>query len=98
MRVLIATALVATLGFTGTALAETFNLTGKNTKIEFTGTKPKGKHEGGFETVTGKATATAGDPASLKLEVEIETASLYSDNPKLTTHLKSSDFFAVKDY
>ena len=36
----------------------TFSLTGKNTKIEFVGTKTDGKHDGGFKTVTGSATAT----------------------------------------
>ena len=98
MRTMIAAALLVAMGLTGTALAEDFTLSGKNTKIEFIGTKPQGKHNGGFETVTGKATAAAGDPTSLKLEVEIETASLYTDTPKLTTHLKSSDFFAIKDH
>ena len=98
MRVMIAAALLAVTGLTGTALADDFTLTGDNTKIEFIGTKPQGKHDGGFKTVAGKATAKVGDPTSLKLEVEIDTASLYTDTPKLTAHLKSSDFFAVKDF
>src|SRR5687767_6469535 len=74
-----------------------FKLDGANTKIEFIGTKPGGKHEGGFKTVAGTATAGA-DPTTLKLEVEIDTTSLYSDNPKLTQHLKSPDFFGVKSH
>jgi polyisoprenoid-binding protein YceI len=98
MRALIATALLGAMGFTGTVLAEEFPLTGKNTKIEFTGKKPQGKHDGGFETVTGKATVKDGKPTSLELEVEIDTTSIYTDTPKLTAHLKSNDFFAVKDF
>lgn len=74
-----------------------YTLTGENTKIEFTGTKPGGKHDGGFKKVAGTATVTDGNLATLKIEVEIETDSLYSDDPKLTGHLKSPDFFGVKD-
>jgi len=81
----------------GTALAGgAFTLDGKNTKIEFTGTKPGGKHEGGFKTVTG--TASGADATALKLDVDIDTTSMYTDTPKLTNHLKSADFFEVKTY
>ena len=53
-----------------------------------------GKHEGGFKTVTG--TATVSGDALTAVKVEIETDSLYADDPKLTAHLKSPDFFGVK--
>jgi polyisoprenoid-binding protein YceI len=99
MKLMIASLVMSVTLASGTALAGgAFKLSSKNTKIEFTGTKPQGKHDGGFQTVSGTASATAGDPTSLKLDVEIETASLYSDTPKLTQHLKSPDFFAIKDY
>jgi polyisoprenoid-binding protein YceI len=98
MRHFVTAILLGTLLVSGTAFAGgTFPLTAKNTKIEFIGTKPQGKHVGGFETVTGTAKAGA-DATTLKVEVEIDTNSLYSDTPKLTQHLKSSDFFAVKDH
>ena len=42
---------------------------------------------------TGTARATNG---GLKIEVAIDMDSLYSDDPKLTGHLKSPDFFGVK--
>jgi polyisoprenoid-binding protein YceI len=73
-------------------------LTGKNTKVEFVGTKPGGKHTGGFANVEGTASVADGNPATLKLDVIIHTDSLYSDDPKLTAHLKNPDFFSVKDY
>jgi polyisoprenoid-binding protein YceI len=93
MRLFIAA--VAAVAFTIPALAETVALTGDNTKITWTGTKgAAGKHEGGFKTVTGSATVT-GD-ALTAVKVEIETDSLFSDDPKLTGHLKSPDFFNVK--
>ena len=84
--------------FAGVALAADgkFTLTGENTKIEFTGSKKAGKHDGGFKKLSGTATVTGTDPTTAKIEVTIETDSLYSDDPKLTGHLKSPDFFDVK--
>src|SRR5436309_642780 len=70
-----------------------YALTADNTKITWIGTKPLGKHTGGFKTVTG--TAVLGS-SGLKIEVDIDTGSLFSDNDKLTNHLKSPDFFGVK--
>ncbi|MFO0864462.1 MAG: YceI family protein [Gemmataceae bacterium] len=73
-----------------------YALNGENTKILWTGTKANGKHDGGFKTVKGQATLA--DATGLKIDVEIDTTSLYSDDAKLTGHLKSPDFFAVKDH
>ncbi len=98
-RYLIGASILAATVCSATALAGgNFALSGKNTKIEFTGTKVNGKHEGGFKDLTGTASVTGADPTTLKLEVEIDTTSLYTDTPKLTQHLKSSDFFSVKTY
>jgi polyisoprenoid-binding protein YceI len=97
MRHLISAMILGATLLSGTALAGgNFTLDGKNTKIEFTGTKPGGKHVGGFKDLTG--TATGADATSLKLEVEIDATSMYTDTPKLTNHLKSADFFEVKTY
>ena len=71
-------------------------LTGDNTKVTWTGTKTGGKHDGGFKDVSGVASVAPN--TGLRLSVEIDTASLFSDDPKLTGHLKSPDFFAVKDH
>jgi polyisoprenoid-binding protein YceI len=78
-----------------------FTLTGENTKVEFTGTKsnPNGKHDGGFKKLDGTVTLNGTDPATAKIEVTIDTTSLWSDaEPKLTNHLKSPDFFDVKTH
>lgn len=74
-----------------------YTINGENTKLEFVGTKPGGKHEGGFKKLAGTATVTDGKLDTLKIEVEIDCDSLYSDNEKLTGHLKNPDFFGVKD-
>src|SRR5258708_2232518 len=69
MRQLIGAMILAATVLSGTALAGgNFTLDGKNTKIEFTGTKPMGKHVGGFKVLSG--TAAGADATSLKLEVE----------------------------
>jgi polyisoprenoid-binding protein YceI len=97
MRLILGTAALALGLLVGPALAgEAFKLDGSNTKVEFVGTKPNGKHTGGFQRLTGSATGA--DAASLKLQVDIDTTSLYSDNDKLTQHLKSPDFFGVKTH
>jgi hypothetical protein len=50
-------AAAALLTVTGTLLAGgPLRLTGDNTTITFVGTKPNGKHDGGFNALTGTAT------------------------------------------
>ena len=78
-----------------------FTLTGENTKVEFTGTKsnPDGKHDGGFKKLDGTVTLNGTDPTTARIEVTIDTTSLWSDaEPRLTNHLKSPDFFDVKTH
>ena len=97
IRSLFAVALAALFGLSASAAEQKFALDGENTKVTFTGTKKGGKHEGGFKKLTGAASITDGDLSTLKIEADIETDSLYSDNEKLTAHLKTPDFFGVKD-
>jgi polyisoprenoid-binding protein YceI len=97
-RVPFAVVLAALLVVPAFAADTKYTLTGESAKITFVGTKPGGRHEGGFRKVSGTATVTDGNPATLKIEAVIDTDSLYSDNEKLTTHLKSPDFFGVKDH
>src|SRR5262245_21276455 len=96
MRVLSAVVLTGFLAVSSQAAEEQFTLTGDNTKIAFTGYKPDGKHDGGFKSVTGTATRVGTDAATLKIALDIDMNTLYSDDTKLTGHLKSPDFFDVK--
>jgi polyisoprenoid-binding protein YceI len=94
MRLFIAA--IAALAVSIPAIAADVKLTGENTKITWTGTKgAAGKHEGGFKAVAG--TATVDGDALKAVKLEIETESIYSDNAQLTQHLKSPDFFGVKN-
>jgi polyisoprenoid-binding protein YceI len=92
MRFLIGLAAVA---LSTAAFAAEYKLSGDNTKVEWTGTKKAGKHVGGFKKLSGTCTCD-GDFSKAKLEVSIETDSIYSDDEKLTGHLKGKDFFDVK--
>ena len=80
----------------GTASADSYKLTGENTTVTFVGSKPDGKHSGGFKTLAG--TAEVADGALTGLEVTIQCDSIHSDDAKLTGHLKSPDFFNVKEH
>lgn len=73
-------------------------ITPDNTKIEFVGTKPGGKHDGGFKSFSGSIKPVDGDITKSTISVKIDTESLWADNPMLTNHLKSPDFFDVKKY
>ena len=73
-----------------------YRLTDANTKIEFTGTKPGGKHDGGFKRVSG--VIVLADGVEPQVDVDIDLSGLYSDNFMLTWHLKGADFFNVKKH
>lgn len=90
-------ALVMSVAMVGISEAKdgTYKLTAENTRIEWTGTKADGKHDGGFKKLTGTAKQAG---SSISFEVEIDTASLYSDHDDLTKHLKAPDFFSVKEH
>ena len=96
MRFATGLATVALIGLVALAADTKFPLTGGNTTVEFTGTKKDGKHDGGFKKLAGTATVSGTDATTTKIEVTIETDSLWSDDAKLTGHLKSPDFFDVK--
>lgn len=99
MTRVLTTAVVLAGLLTGMARAAeaTFALTGDNTKVTFVGSKPEGKHDGGFKALTGTATIDGTDPTTLKITAEIDLNSTYTDTPMLTAHLKSPDFFGVKN-
>ena len=63
--------------------------------IEFTGSKITGSHSGGFNTFTGSFQIENGAILATGTSFEIDMDSTWSDNQKLTGHLKSPDFFDV---
>lgn len=68
-----------------------------NSKVEFVGAKVTASHPGGFTDFSG--TVDLGDSIEKsQIAITIQTASLYADKEKLTTHLKSPDFFDVAKF
>jgi len=67
-------------------------------KVEWTGSKVTGKHDGGFKTFKGTVQLVDQTPEKSSVNVEIDTGSLYSDSDKLVSHLKSPDFFDVAKF
>lgn len=67
-------------------------------KIEFVGSKVTGSHEGGFESFTGHFHLDGDQLAESGHRIEIDMNSTWSDNEKLTAHLKAPDFFNVEKF
>lgn len=76
-------------------------LTQENTKIVFVGTHSGVKPDprtGGFEKFTGKVDVDTNTKSLKSVSVDIETASVWTEIPNLTNHLKSADFFDVREH
>lgn len=67
-------------------------------KVEFVGSKVTGSHTGGFKKVDGFVSTTPDGKDIAGVEVTIDMTSTYTDNEKLTGHLKSADFFDAQKH
>jgi polyisoprenoid-binding protein YceI len=70
----------------------------EGSSVSFIGSKVTGSHDGGFNSFDGKIMLVGGDPAQSSVELTIDMNSLWSDDERLTGHLKSADFFEVETY
>jgi len=72
-------------------------LTPANTKIAFVGTHTDDTdpHTGEFQEFTGSASMADGKLQSLSVDIDVD--SITTDADKLTTHLKSPDFFNARE-
>lgn len=82
----------------GKAPANSLAITPQNSKIAWVGTKPGGKHDGGFNKFSGYIDKGPAGLAGGKIVVDIDADSIHSDTPKLTAHLKSPDFFDIRKF
>ena len=69
-----------------------------SSSITWVGSKVTGSHDGGFKSFTGEIELVEGDPTRSSVNLTIDTTTIWSDNDKLTGHLKSADFFEVDTY
>ncbi|GMW03641.1 MAG: hypothetical protein AMXMBFR84_47750 [Candidatus Hydrogenedentota bacterium] len=67
-------------------------------KLMWTGSKVTGSHDGGFNTFSGQVTLPADDLTQAAIKIDMDVNSMYSDNDKLTEHLKSPDFFDAPSF
>lgn len=70
----------------------------KTAKVNFTGSKVTGKHDGKFEKVGGWIALDEKEAEKSKIFVDIDLASVKTDADKLDGHLKSPDFFDVEKF
>lgn len=69
-----------------------------DSRVDFTGAKVTGKHDGGFKDVSGTIELEGDDIESARVSIRIGMESLWTDTDKLTGHLKSPDFFDVDKF
>lgn len=69
-----------------------------DSKIGFVGSKVTGSHTGGFRSFSGHVDRGAASLQDSRVHIEIDMTSVWSDDDRLTTHLKSGDFFDVASY
>ena len=81
-----------------TAGGQKYAITPQNSKVEFIGSKVTGSHNGSFEKFNGEIHYANNDPAQSHVTITIDTSSIKADDPKLTEHLKTPDFFDVAKY
>lgn len=77
--------------------AEKYLITPENSKIEFVGSKVTGSHNGSFRKFSGTIDFS-GQPETSRVNITIEAASIEADDPGLTKHLKTPDFFDVEKF
>lgn len=74
-----------------------YSITPENSKVEFTGSKVTGSHNGSFKIFSGSIDF-GGTPEKSKVIVNIDMGSVTTDADGLTKHLLTPDFFDVEKF
>ena len=82
---------------TPAAKSEKYLITPENSKIEFVASKVTGSHHGSFKKFSGTIDF-AGQIEQSRVSINIETTTVEADDPGLTKHLQTPDFFDVARY
>ena len=74
-----------------------YAITAQNSKVDFVGSKVTGSHNGSFQDFSGQIDY-AGNVEQSRVNITIKAGSITADDPKLTEHLKTPDFFDVAKF
>lgn len=80
-----------------TAAGQKYVINPQTSKIEFVGSKVTGSHNGSFQNFSGEINS-AGAPEKGRVSITMDVNSITTDDPKLTEHLKTADFFDAAKY
>src|SRR3989441_7960520 len=78
--------------------AETLVISPGNSKVEFVAAKITRSHNGSFKQFAGTIDLVPNSIEGSRVSIDIDTASVVTDEPDLTAHLKTPDFFDVAKY
>ena len=78
--------------------AETLTITPENSKVEFVAAKVTKSHPGSFKQFSGTIDLVANHLENSRVSIDIDAASVVTDEDGLTKHLKTPDFFDVAKY
>lgn len=78
--------------------AETLVISPENSKVEFVAAKVTRSHNGSFKQFAGALDLVAKNVQDSRVTIDIETASVVTDEDGLTKHLQTPDFFDVAKY
>jgi polyisoprenoid-binding protein YceI len=77
---------------------EKLTISPDNSKIDFVAAKVTRSHNGSFKQFNGTIDLLNSDPLQSVVAITIETASIETDEPDLTKHLQTPDFFDVAKF
>lgn len=77
---------------------ETLIISPVNSNIDFVASKVTRSHDGSFKQFNGTIDLLNSDPLQSVVSIAIDTASVQTDEPDLTKHLQTPDFFDVAKY
>ena len=78
--------------------AETLAITPENSKVEFVAAKVTRSHQGSFKKFSGTIDLVANHLENSRVSIDIDAASVVTDEDDLTKHLKTPDFFDVAKF
>ena len=77
---------------------EKLTFTPENSKVEFVASKVTRSHNGSFKQFSGTIDLLNSDPAQSVVSISIDAGSITTDEPDLTKHLQTPDFFDVAKF